>query len=248
MNAQPSNNPPCILALEPSTRTFGLAVGEGRRVLADLAVENDRALSSLILPRVRDVLKQAGKKLEQIDALAVGLGPGSFTSLRVGVSTVKGLAHALDIPVIGIPTLDVIARNAMPAARDETDGICVLGDARRGLVFFAGYTLKDGEPVRATEYLLIEPKAALSSCRGRNVFLGDGAELYRKLICEQAEDAGTYDPVILPLETAAPRTAVLFELAVRRFRQGAFDSIDSLVPLYLYEQDCQVRKDGRRET
>src|SRR3989338_5093578 len=106
-----------FLSIEPSTKVFSLALSDGRRVLRYRNMTVDKVLEHSIIPAVDRLLASAGVPFKKLDAFAVGLGPGSFTSLRVGLATVKAFAMATGKPVVGVPSLDVIARGALRAYR-----------------------------------------------------------------------------------------------------------------------------------
>src|SRR3989304_5415259 len=109
-----------ILSIDTSTKTFSLAVSDGEEILRSRNIKITRVLSSSIIPSIHQILKKAGIALSQLDGFAVGLGPGSFTSLRVGLSTIKAFALATGKPVVGIPSLDVLALNVLERDRKST--------------------------------------------------------------------------------------------------------------------------------
>ena len=127
-----------IFALDTSTTNhFSLAIVDGDKILASQNSTSNKVLSSSIIGYIGDVLKKAKVKLSDIDGFAVGLGPGSFTSLRVGVSTVKALAFATSKPLIGIVSHDVLAMNVQ-----KNSQVCVVTDAKRQLVYGCLYEKK----------------------------------------------------------------------------------------------------------
>src|ERR1700690_2938507 len=117
-----------FLSFETSTKVFSLALNKDEKVLRYRNLKTALVLEDSILPVMDKMLDSAGIKFGQIDGFAIALGPGSFTSLRVGLSTVKAFAMATQKPVVGIPTMDIIARGVNLGASDE---ICVINDARR---------------------------------------------------------------------------------------------------------------------
>src|SRR3989338_3422719 len=129
-----------ILAFDTSSKHFSLAVAKDGKTLHSRSIFLKKVLSGSIMPAILGILKKAGLTLAKLDGFAVGLGPGSFTSLRVGLSTVKGLAYALKKPVVGIPSLDVLALNVK-----EDGQICVVCDAKRNMVYACLYQKKGKE-------------------------------------------------------------------------------------------------------
>jgi tRNA threonylcarbamoyladenosine biosynthesis protein TsaB len=201
---------------------------------------NDRVLSSKIIPALDVLIQKSGVSLKKIDGIAVGLGPGSFTSLRVGVSTAKGLAYALDKPLIGVPSLDALAMNIKKGSADQ---ICVLCDAKRAMVYAAVYECFEDGIGLMSDYMLIEPKKIFALLKGDVAFVGDGVALYQELIEQKAGlKSARFAPVFLSEKQWYPSAKNIARIAAERFLIHDTDDIDTLVPLYLYPEDCQVRR------
>lgn len=229
-----------ILALDTSSQHFSLAITDDKKVLALKTVKNDRALSSKIIPSLEALYTKAGLAPQEIDGIAVGLGPGSFTSLRVGVATVKGLAFALKKPLVGVPSFDSIARQV---SHEDEDQICVVCDAKRGLVYAALYEWKSGSQARVSDFLLLDLEALLATVHGKTVFTGDGLLIYQEEIAKTGRRKGSkFKPFFLDEKFWYPSAKGIAELAAARFQKKESDNINTLVPLYLYPQDCQVRR------
>ncbi len=219
------------LAIETSTKHFSLAVARGGKVVTERNVLKDKILSSSIVPEIERALKKAKVPLAKIDGFIVGLGPGSFTSLRVGLSTVKALSLATGKPIIGIPSLDTIAYNVR---KQDTEDVCVVTDARRQMVYSALYRRQKGSLKRQSKYLLTTADNVLQKIQGRTVFTGDAVDIFRAKIT--AHNGICEDKKYWP-----PRAKSLWELAKPRIEKRQFDDIDRLLPLYLYPEDCQVK-------
>ena len=168
-----------LLSLETSTKNFSLAVSEGEKILASRHFKLTKVLSSSIIPAIDGILKKSGLAVKDLDGFAVGLGPGSFTSLRVGLSTVKGLAFAAGKPIVGISSLDVLAMNAPVEAGAQ---ICVIADARRSLVYSCFYRRSHNNLERISEYSLTGIEEVLKKIKEPTFFIGDGIPLYREII------------------------------------------------------------------
>jgi tRNA threonylcarbamoyladenosine biosynthesis protein TsaB len=222
-----------LLSMDTSTRHLSLAVSRGDQIARFRNTKLSRPLSSSIMPGIRRVLKDSGLPLADIDGLAVGLGPGSFTSLRVGLSTVKGLALATGKPVVGISSLDILA---MGAGGEDGGQVCALVDAKRNLVYACLYE-RDGAALKKTsEYLLTDIQDVLKRIQGKAVFTGDGAVLFQEVIQQNKKK----DAVFAGPRQMCPQARHMLSLALSRFQTGRTDDIDRLVPLYLYPRDCQV--------
>ncbi len=229
-----------LLSLDTSSAHFSLALTDNGKVLASRTMKNDRVLSSKMIPALEEVVKKSGMDLKDIDGISVGLGPGSFTSLRVGFATVKGLALALQKPVVGIPSFDSIAARVK---RGEEDQLCVIFDAKRDLVYAAIYERGNGVPFRSADFLLIGLKDLLKKVRGAVLFTGDGLLIYRDQILKQGQRKGSnFKAAFLEEKFWYPSAEQIAVLAAARFRDKDSDPINALLPLYLYPQDCQVRR------
>ncbi len=222
-----------LLALDTSSKHFSPAVVKDGKTLCYRSIVLKKVLSDSIMPAIRGILKKAGLTLAQIDGFAVGLGPGSFTSLRVGLATVKGLAFALKKPVVGVPSLDVLAMNV------TGDGqVCVVCDAKRNMVYACVYQKKGDALKRKSKYLLADIKDVLKRIKGEVTFVGDGVPLFREAI----EKAVGVSPRFTGEKQMYPRAKHLATLALKRFEAKDYDAAETLVPLYLYPEDCQVQK------
>lgn len=227
------------LSIETSAKQFSLAVSDGDKIIKSRTMVVDKILSDSIIPAIEKILKDSKLSLAKIDALIVGLGPGSFTSLRVGLSTVKGLAFAADKPVVGIPSLDAVALNV-----GKTDSqICVIADAKRNMVYSALYDNKKGILKQKSEYLLTPLTDLLDRIDADTIFVGDAVNLYMAQIEAYFAAADKKLKIsFAPESKAYPDAKGLVVLAQSALKKKKFSNIDKLVPLYLYPEDCQVQK------
>ncbi len=224
-----------ILSIDPSTKVFSLAVLNHGKVLRYCNIRLKKVLSESIIPAIDEILKKSKLTLRQLDGFAIGLGPGSFTSLRVGLATLKGLNFVLGKPVVGVSSLDLIARNV------TASDVCVINDARRNQVYACFYEQKNGKLKRCSEHLLQPIEQVLEGCQGEMAFVGDAVPLYQKEILHQAKIQG-YEPTLTPEKLWYPQAKNIWPLVEGRFKNKQFDDIDKLLPLYLYAADCQVRR------
>jgi tRNA threonylcarbamoyladenosine biosynthesis protein TsaB len=185
---------------------------------------------------VTRVLEAAHTTLEQVEAIVVDIGPGSFTGLRIGLAFVKALAFPMQTPVIGVPSLEVLAAN-LPFVPGL---ICPILDAKQKNVYAALYRLQGGGLIKQLDSLLGPVDSVLALVTEPAMFLGDGCGLYRDRILAQCPQAQFAAP-----ELWLPRAATLGRLGRERFLQGHRDDPGSLVPMYLYPLDCSVRSADR---
>jgi len=217
-----------LLSVETSTKQFSLAVLKGKKIIKSRPVVLDKILSDSIVPSIDRILKQAGVPLLELDGLVVGLGPGSFTSLRVGMATAKALAFAVNKPMVGIPSLDAIAAGVKA---QDCDQVCVLCDARRGLVYSAVYQRQGQELKRRTDYLLVPLADVLDKVKGRTLYVGDGVALFWEEIARRYKEAACRkqtgcQPLFSEEKFWYPAADKLIELALPKFRKKNYDQSD----------------------
>lgn len=174
---------------------------------------------------IQNVVKQSGESLEALDAIAVAKGPGSYTGLRVGVSTAKGLCYGLDKPLIAINTLEAMAKQVQPFF--PTDALfCPMIDARR-MEVYAAILRADGTYLRPTEAVIMDEHSFTSElAENKIVFFGDGAAKCEKLL-------GINPNAIFIDQVIRPSAKTVGELAVDAFQRGEFENVVSFEPFYL---------------
>ena len=191
-----------LLAIDTSTKNLSLAVTKKGKVVKFRNEKLTRPLSSSIMPSIRKILDSAGITLSKLDGFAVGLGPGSFTGLRVGLSTIKGLAFATNKPVVGISSLDVLAMNI----KEDHAQICTLCDAKRNLVYACLYEKKGSILKRKSDYVLESIDAILKKIKGEVIFIGDGVQLFRNDI----QKVKSISPIFIDGKLPFPRAKYRF--------------------------------------
>ncbi len=239
-----------MFTLAIDTATEVVAVGLGRReadgnevlVVRDEAVP--RAAMSRLLPLVRDVLSDVAVAVEDLDEVVVGRGPGSFTGVRIGVATAKGITHGLDIPLYGVGTLDAVA--ALSATEDGLVGI--VGDAMRGEVYPCLFRCERGECRRLEEYTVATPEGAArvwatisdEPLRLAGSGLAKYADVFREALGERA--------VLTPREFWQPSGRSLLQVAwgVPPGERGE-GSPGELLPIYTRLSDAEEKERRVRE-
>jgi tRNA threonylcarbamoyladenosine biosynthesis protein TsaB len=212
-----------ILAVETATRVCSVAVGVDGNCIAVREETSERlSHAEKINVFAQEVLNEAGLTFQQVDAFAAGIGPGSYTGLRIGLSAVKGWCFALDRPLIGITTLQVLVQAAMRTGVPEGAILWPMVDARRMEVFTQPFS-SDGRPAGTIAPLILDREWVGSSNEKRVVF-GDGADKAGELW--QGSELIEHLPGILP------SAAMMFAVAETRYSAGEFDDLAWLVPEY----------------
>lgn len=232
-----------LLAIDTATRRVGVALGSDAGVLA--AIELGGPASSgpprhaeQLAPAIDHVCTQAGVRLTSLSAIAVGTGPGMFTGLRVGVTTAKALGLALDVPLVPVPSLDLIA---YPLRHADSAMVIPTIDARRHEIYSAMYRPVPGGVQRVSEYTISSPDdlTAEISARGETALLcGDGALRFRS----DFEDHDLID--LAGPAHSTPDLSALLELAAARFAREQFESASTVVPMYLRKSDAELAAVG----
>jgi len=222
-----------ILGIDTSSKALSIALSRGRDVIIEESYVLERRHSSLLVPKIKEMLGKVNASIDDVAAFVVGVGPGSFTGLRIGVSTIKGLGIATKRPCIGIPSIDSMALNADGAAKI----ICPVIDAKRGQVYSAIYKRENARVVRKSDYLLLGIDRLMKRVKAPAIFLGDGLALYRDRIQHLNKNA-----IFLDEAYWYPRANNLIRLGFGRIKRYKKMDLTRLRPIYLYPKDCQVRK------
>lgn len=227
-----------LLAIDTATPRVSVALGRDGRVIGDISLDGGRRHAEQLAPAVQYLCTEQRVELRQLAAIAIGLGPGLFTGLRVGVTTARVMAQSLRIPMIGVPSLDLIAYPLRYTSRIVVPVV----DARRHEVFFACYRPVPGGVQRITEYEVRSPDglAGELAARGEDALLaGDGALRYESELSklDRVELAGP--------GAALPSAAALVELATARYEREEFSPPADVHPLYLRRSDAEIEWERR---
>lgn len=214
-----------ILAIETSSFTGGIAISQNEKIIGEYRLSVETRYAESLMVNIDRLLKECRLNIDDIDAFAVSVGPGSFTGLRIGVSTAKGLAYGTQKPFIAVPTLDALAANLIPSPYH----ICPIVDARQKQIYTALYS-PDGE--RLTEHNVISPEEWLNDLSEGNqkiILLGTGVSAYKKLIQESLGENAIWTPFHRDYASAS---SVAY-LAVQKYKNKEFSDYMELEPLYL---------------
>lgn len=217
-----------ILALDSSGLVASAAIVEEDKMIAEYTINHKKTHSQTLLPMLDEILRMTETELEEIDAIAIAGGPGSFTGLRIGSATAKGLGLALDKPLISIPTVDALAYNLY----GNSQIICPIMDARRNQVYTGFYEFVNGEfRVRKGQMAAsIEDTVQELNLLGREViFVGDGILPYKESIKQNIKVPYSFAPAHLNRQ----RAGAVGSLAVKYFKAGRFETATEHQPEYL---------------
>lgn len=223
---------PLILHIETATDICSVALSQGDQILSLVESDQERSHASLLNRYIRKAVADAGKSLKQLDGVAVSKGPGSYTGLRIGVSTAKGLAYALEIPLLASGTLENLAfgtlnRVDIPGLRQKSPEpilLCPMLDARRMEVYSAFYT-RDLSEFRKVQADIIDENSYREILETHQVsFFGNGSEKCKEVLSH---------PHAHFLEGINPSAASMMEPVLRRFQNEQFEDVAYFEPFYL---------------
>lgn len=206
---------------------------DGHKVVAEHRSDVGSTHAERLMPSILQTLGAANAGLEDLQGVAVSIGPGSFTGLRIGLSTAKGLCLAREISMVAVPTLDGLA-NLLPFCRSQ---VCPILDAKRHEVYAALYCTADGVPERRSNFLAIAPHELLNEISEPTVFLGDGVPVYKDLIEERLGSRAYFAPAH---STFASGSSIAL-LGHQMLTEGKTVDIRTVEPLYLRKSDAELK-------
>jgi tRNA threonylcarbamoyladenosine biosynthesis protein TsaB len=226
------------LAIDTATKTAGVALLRDETILVEYFFNLPVNHSETILPAVHQGLSLAGIGIDGVDLFALTVGPGSFTGLRIGSSTVKGLALATGKPVVGVSTLEALAYNAI----EYTGVICPMLDARKGEIYAALYRANgDGLFDVVMEEKAATPGEFLHRIDGEALFLGDGLTEHAEQIREKLSGRARF----APSNRQAVRASSVALIGRIKLSRGERLDVVTFVPRYLRRSEAEVRHEGK---
>lgn len=221
-----------ILALESATLTGGAALLDGDRLVGETTLSIALTHSERMMAVVDRLLQDCQWTPKDLEGLAVSVGPGSFTGLRVGIATVKGLALALSLPVAPVPTLDALAA-ALPFASAP---VCPLLDARKGEVYCSLYRWRGDVMTREWDYLALPPETAVARLPTPVIVLGDGVASCRPHLARLGADVMEAPPA-----RRRPSPGAVAELGHALLVAGKGIEAEAVTPLYLRPSEAELK-------
>jgi tRNA threonylcarbamoyladenosine biosynthesis protein TsaB len=225
-----------VLAVDTASRTCSVAVVEDDVVMAEFTVNHRDTHSRFLMEMIDQVLAIRRFTLMDMDGLAVTIGPGSFTGLRIGLSTVKGLAMGANLPVVGVGSLDALAF----CFSHSNKLVCSMMDARRHEVYTALYRFDGVRPIIQAPPNVTTPELAVSGIHEPCIFAGDGALVYRDRLLDIIRDLAVFAPIC----HNQIRASAVAACAMPRFKTGEVDDAAAMTPCYIRLSDA-VKMDKR---
>ena len=211
-----------ILGIETSTFSGSVSVCDEDAILCEYVFNTGPRHNEVLIPTIERLLSDCGLGKNDLDTVCVSVGPGSFTSLRIGVSTAKALCYSLGADLVGVPSLEILASNALWCG----NSVCAITDAGRGEVFLSFHDPKSAEMTPAE---IATPESVCAKASEKTVFVGSGALLHENLI----RDALGERAVFLPANLNTPRASGCALLGRKKILSGQKDDPFTLTPFYL---------------
>ncbi len=227
-----------ILALDTATQTCSVAIIDDERLLVELTRANIKTHSRHLMDLIETVCLAADLSVRDMDGFAVTIGPGSFTGLRIGISTIKGLAFSLAKPVAGVSSLDALAWQCAQSAYL----ICPLLDARKKEVYACRYRFKNNELIRDISERVVSPAEALSGIREPCIFVGNAAQIYQGNISAKLGELAYF----ASHAQHTIRASSIAWLSIPGFHRKQTEDVAMLVPHYIRKPDAEIKGPGKR--
>ena len=227
-----------ILGIDSSSLVASAAIVTDDILTAEYTVNFKKTHSQTLLPMIDEIVSMTGTDLEEIDAIAVSGGPGSFTGLRIGSATAKGLGLALKKPLIHVPTVDALAYNLWGAA----DLVCPIMDAKRNQVYTGIYRMREGLSI-VKEQCPMDMRGLMEKLNGLGepvIFLGDGVPVSEPVIRETAKVPFSFAPAHMNRQRAAAVAA----LGAVYYRQGRTETAAEHGPDYMRKSQAERERLG----
>jgi len=229
-----------LLAIEASTKTGSCAVFGNDGLLGEITLNTDITHSERLMPGIIYLMKSLKLTFKDLNAIAISIGPGSFTALRIGISTAKGIAFASNLPLIGIPTLQALAERII----EPNSVICPFLDARKKEVYFALYKRDhDGSLLQLKREKAAKVEEMCKSIKRRTIFLGNGVEVYGEKVKQILREMAIFTPKAQRLPTAS----TVAEIGYRIFLNNNYPKdLSSVRPIYLRPSDAEIAFDRKK--
>ena len=222
-----------VIGIETSGATGSVAVCNGDTIVGSKTFGRKLNHGKEIVSSLKAIFDEIKWEPNDVDLIAVSVGPGSYTGLRIGITCAKTLAYGLGKPVIDVPTLDALAENV----RDDVKNLCPVIDARRNKVYACIYTRDNNEKKRITDFLIISPEKLLDILPEPVLLFGDGVALYKDIFAQKKAIIANDGLGIADAVTVA-------RLGLKRYEQGKRCDINLLAPLYLRRSEAEERLEG----
>lgn len=228
-----------VLGIDTSTRCGSIGLIDGQEVISDYLLNIPVTHSERLLDAVEFVLREVRLPIQEVDGWAISLGPGSFTGLRIGVSTVKGLSFATQKPVAGVSSLDVLASQVSPTPYL----ICPILDARKGEIYTAFYRYDETNLLkRCSDYQAIKPEDLVNNIKEKVIFIGEGVKTYGDYLGNFLTSFALFPNPSLQV----PQGSVVARLGSKLLTKGDGLDLKTFTPIYVRVSEAEIKWQEKR--
>jgi tRNA threonylcarbamoyladenosine biosynthesis protein TsaB len=229
-----------ILAVDTSSMVASVAIVDNAKLIGEYTINHKKTHSQKLMPMIEELMNSLELAPTDIDVYAASNGPGSFTGLRIGITSIKAIAFATQKKVVGVPTLDALAYNI----NANNSLICPIMDARNNQVYTAIYKGENNNLVKVTEYLGVTIGELVEIIKEKNqkvIFNGDGVELHHEYLLDNLGEMCSFPQQNLMLQRASSVAYVAQKLILEGFSENCFD----MVPFYLRKSQAEREFDRK---
>lgn len=229
-----------ILAIDTSSKICSVSILEDNKVIIEKHNDDEKTHSQKLMPLIDELLKEANLTLDNIDLLACSQGPGSFTGIRIGISTVKAFADVKNIPIIGVTSLESLAYNV-----NHSGLIATLIDAKHDNVYFALYELKDNKYTAVIEPVsesISDVIAVLKKYSDKITFVGDGSEVHKDLLLNEFKNCA-----FAFSEQNIQTSISIGKAAFDKYSADNYNSVYSVSPIYLKKSQAEINLENSKK-
>jgi len=222
-----------VLGVDTSTMTAGVGMVDDGQVLVDLKFDVRVTYSEILMPAVDLVLKTVGLRIDELDGFAISIGPGSFTGLRIGLATIKGLCFASGKPLASVPSLDALASSSLYCRYP----VAALLDAKKDQVYAAIYDTGEGELTRKSEYMALDIEELAKKVSTETLFVGPGARLYQKELTNLLREKAYFALD----QQSEPSGASVARMGLNKLAAGRIEDVTNLEPFYVRMSEAELK-------
>ena len=222
-----------ILGIDTATPILALGIVDEEKVLSEIRFNAGQTHAQILLPNIEKILKDSSLQLEDLDGIALSIGPGSFTGLRIGLATAKGLCFASGKPLLTVPTLDglVYFNRSLPYP------LVPILDAKKNEVYSAVYNNREGVLERISDYWVLSVEKLVAKIPEEVIFLGLGLEVFQDRLKELCGEKAHF----LAGERNLPSGSSIAFLGLEKFRRSEFEDLEKAKPLYLRSSEAELK-------
>jgi tRNA threonylcarbamoyladenosine biosynthesis protein TsaB len=222
-----------ILGIDTATPILALGIVDEEKVLSEIRFNAGQTHAQILLPNIEKILKDSSLQLEDLDGIALSIGPGSFTGLRIGLATAKGLCFASGKPLLTVPTLDglVYFNRSLPYP------LVPVLDAKKNEVYSAVYNNREGVLERISDYWVLSVEKLVAKIPEEVIFLGLGLEVFQDRLKELCGEKAHF----LAGERNLPSGSSIAFLGLEKFRRSEFEDLEKAKPLYLRSSEAELK-------